>query len=259
MIDQPNDELVDDPGMYFDRQTDWKITTTQSEQLFMFESPDSTLVRCKRSGTTEVLFKIPENEKKEKKEKNEKIEKTENIEKAVESISWMEPVGISDMICRPLTECEHNTIIEIPEIISFLESSLKLKNDEPKSRNASPEIPTSKCHIVCQQQNPETGNPKTNNQENKNKKNKNPESKNQIKTKSENQIRKPTQPKKQSSEPKVENSSSINIYAKLLMAFQLVFVLKILTTSWTTTFIVTLMCVLIVLGLNFLSNKHKRS
>ena len=120
MIDQPNDDLINDPGMYFDRQTDWKIMTTQSEQLFMFDSPDSTLVRCKRSGTTEVLFKIPE------KEKNEEIEKPENIEKAVESISWMEPVEISDMICRPLTECEHDTIIEIPEIISLLESSLRV-------------------------------------------------------------------------------------------------------------------------------------
>ena len=150
------------------------------------------------------------------------------------------------MICRPLTKCEQSvdTIIEIPEIISFLESSSKMKNNEPKSRIASPEIPTSKCHIVCQPQNPETENSKTNNQETKNKKTKNPESKNKIKTKSETQIRKPTQSKKQSSEPKIENSSSINIYAKLLMIFQLTFILKILTTSWTTTFMVTMMCVL---------------
>ena len=62
IVDQPSEQLVDDPGIYFDRQADWKITTTQSEQLFMFESPVGT-PKIKRSGTTEVLFKVQDSEK----------------------------------------------------------------------------------------------------------------------------------------------------------------------------------------------------
>ena len=80
VIDRPNnDQLVDDPGIYFDRQADWKVTTTQSEQLMMFESPEGS-PKLKRSGTTEVLFKIENTDN-----KPDKISRISNYKKPIKS------------------------------------------------------------------------------------------------------------------------------------------------------------------------------
>ena len=161
IIDQPNDQLVDDPGIYFDRQADWKITTTQSEQLFMFESPPET-PKIKRSGTTEVLFKVKDNSEKNSQQKTDTI-KSKEVE-------------------------------------------LKKKNVPLDSEKAES---------------------------------------NEISVKEN---------KKQSS-----SSGCSHNFIKVLMISQLIFILKVLTTSWTITITLTIIVICILLGLLHLANKNKDS